>query len=190
MQKQRDEAFQKIFDIIVTNVVNADRKMFMEGLDRGSFTGSQTDLKETDLDTIVDRVLWKWANERPTLGFSKEDWLSWPIESTSQLLWLACDTRNAKMAAKLVHLVGEEDETRSDGTTAVHMAFGHQCVELIELFLGSLPWNESIKREAKSIALSIIDDDDASKALKSTIKRYLPEMPRSDPDNQEYQLTR
>ena len=56
MQKQRDEAFQKIFDIIVTNVVNADRKMFMEGLDRGSFTGSQTDLKETDLDTIVGRL--------------------------------------------------------------------------------------------------------------------------------------
>ena len=109
-------------------------------------------------------------------NYSNGEWVSLPLEPTSTLLRMACDTKNVNMTKQLVNF-GVGDDEQSDGTTGVHMAFGHQCVEIVKLFLGLESQNDqitSIKRMAESIAISIRDDDDASQDLRSAIKQHFP----------------
>ena len=56
--------------------------------------------------------------------------------------------------------LGVPDPERLDGTTAVHMAFGHRNVALVRLFLG-LNDNDELRGRAKSMALALKSEADA-----------------------------
>ena len=64
------------------------------------------------------------------------------------------------LANYLLHEIGVPDEETLDGTRAVHIAFGHRNVELVEQFL-SLENGNEIKERAKSMALDLLGDDEA-----------------------------
>ena len=65
------------------------------------------------------------------------------------------------MAKYLLDEIGVQDPETSDGTRAVHMAFGHRNVELIGLFL-SLKDGDEMKERAKTMAIDVLRDDEAT----------------------------